>query len=91
MKLDAYTEIYLWNKNMDALIRVLQRMEALGVLPKEAMKAHELRLEEIRAAFNADFAEAIATRERIDECRLKSNRAAWEQIKDLREEGSSLQ
>jgi len=33
MKLDAYSEIYLWNKNVDALIRVLQPMEALGILP----------------------------------------------------------
>ena len=90
MKLDAYSEIYLWNKNVDALIRVLQRMEALGILPQQTMKAHELRLEEIRAALNADFAEAMATRERVDESRLKSNRAAWEEKKTHREEGSSL-
>jgi hypothetical protein len=90
MKLDAYSEIYLWNKNVDALIRVLQRMEALGILPQQTIKAHEVRLEEIRAALNADFAEAMATRERVDESRLKNNRAAWEQKKTHREEGSSL-
>lgn len=90
MKLDAYAEIYLWNKNADALIRVLQRMEALGILPQQAIKAHELRLEEIRAGLNADFGEAMATRERVDESRLKRNRAAWEQQKPHREEGSSL-
>jgi hypothetical protein len=90
MKLDAYSEIYLWNKNVDALIRVLQRMEMLGIHSKEEMKVHELRLEEIRAALNADFAETMATRERFDESRLKSNRAAWEQKTICREEGSSL-
>jgi hypothetical protein len=91
MKLDAYAEIYLWNKNVDALIRILQRMEVLGILPQQAIKAHELRLEENRAALNADFAETMATRECTDERRLKSNRAAREQIKSLHEEGTSLQ
>jgi hypothetical protein len=79
MKLDAYSEIYLWNKNVDALIRVLQRMEALGILPKQATKAHELRLEEIRAALNADFSEAMFVRERGDRLRLNEQRSAWEQ------------
>lgn len=79
MKLDAYSEIYLWNKNVDALIRVLQRMEALFIIPKQAMKAHELRMEEIRAALNADFAEAMSERERGDHLRLNQQRNAWEQ------------
>lgn len=79
MKLDAYSEIYLWNKNVDALIRVLQRMEALGILPRQAMKAHELQLEEIRVALNADFAEAMFARERTDRLRLSERRSAWEQ------------
>ncbi|MGB7281337.1 MAG: hypothetical protein WBE13_03660 [Candidatus Acidiferrum sp.] len=79
MKLDAYTEIYLWNKNVDALIRVLQRMEALGILTRQAMKAHELRLEEIRSALNADFSEAMFVRERGDHLRLNEQRTAWEQ------------
>jgi hypothetical protein len=79
MKLDAYSEIYLWNKNVDALIRVVQRMEALGILPKQATTARELRLEEIRAALNADFAEAMFARERSDHLRLNERRTAWEQ------------
>jgi len=78
MKLDAYAEIYLWNKNVDALIRVLQRMEALGVRTKQEMKVHEIRLEEIRAALNADFTEAMLTRERADHWRLNRQRNAWE-------------
>jgi hypothetical protein len=79
MKLDSYSEIYLWNKNVDALIRVQQRMEALGVLPQQVMKAHELRLEEIRAALNADFAEAMLALERGDHLRLNQQRNAWDQ------------
>ena len=78
MKLDAYTEIYLWNKNVDALIRVLQRMEALGVRSRQEMKVHEIRLEEIRAGLNADFSAAMATRERDDQSRFKRQRTAWE-------------
>ena len=30
---DIYAELYLWNKNIDSLIRVLQRMEGLRALP----------------------------------------------------------
>jgi len=67
MKLDAYAEIYLWNKNMDALIRVLQRMEALGIRSRQEMKVHEMRLEEIRAALNAGFTEAMLVRESADQ------------------------
>ena len=78
MKLDAYTEIYLWNKNVDALIRVLQRMEALGVRSRQEMKVHEIRLEEIRAGLNADFSAAMTSRERDDQSRFKRQRAAWE-------------
>jgi hypothetical protein len=78
MKLDAYSEIYLWNKNVDALIRVLQRVEALGVLSQQAVKAHELWLEEIRAGLNADFAEAMFARERRDHLRLNQQRSTWE-------------
>jgi hypothetical protein len=79
MKMDAYADIYLWNRNVDRLIRVLQRMEIFSIRPKQEMKAYEVRLEEIRAALNADFAEAMATRERSDQTRLTRQRTAWEQ------------
>jgi hypothetical protein len=80
MKLDAYSEIYLWNKHVDALIRVLQRMEALSILSKQAIRANELRLEEIRAVLNAEFAEAMFAIERGDHLRLSEQRCAWEQL-----------
>jgi hypothetical protein len=79
LKVDLYAEIYLWNRNVDQLIRVLQRMETLSVRPKQEMKAYELRLEEIRAALNADFTEAMATRERSDQDRLAMQRTAWKE------------
>jgi hypothetical protein len=79
LKVDLYAEIYLWNRNVDQLIRVLQRMETLSVRPKQEMKAYEVRLEEIRAALNADFTEAMATRERSDQGRLRRQRTAWEE------------
>ena len=81
MKVDAYAEVYLWNRNFDGLIHVLQRLEPLSIRPKQGMKAYEVRLEEIRAGLNADFAEAMATRERNDESRLSRQRTAWEDKK----------
>jgi hypothetical protein len=78
LKADHYGELFLWNRNLDRLIRVLQRMETLSIRPKQEMKAYEVRLEEIRAALNADFTEAMATRERADQWRLNGQRTAWE-------------
>lgn len=77
-KSDAYTEIYLWNLNIDRLIRVLQRLELQCICPKQELKAYELRLEEIRAGLNAGFSETMAGRERADEFRLRSWRTAAE-------------
>ena len=61
MKADGYSEIYLFNREMDRLIRVLQRMESNGIFSKQDMKVYEVRLEEIRAAFNGDFSAAMTT------------------------------
>jgi hypothetical protein len=77
--LDICAEIYLWNRNVDRLLRVLQRMEPFSIRPKQEMKANEVRVEEIRAALNADFTEAMATRERSDQSRITRQRTAWEE------------
>jgi len=79
MKVDAFAELYLWSRNVDRLIRVLQRMETFSIRPKQEMKAYELRLEGIRASLNADFSEAMAMGERSDQSRLTRQRTAWEQ------------
>jgi len=78
MKADPYSEIYLWNLNMDRLVRVLQRLELHSILSKRELKGYEIRLEEIRAGLNADFCETMAGRERADEFRLWSWRTALE-------------
>ena len=51
-KAGAFTEIYLWNLNMDRLIRVRQRLELHSIRSKRELKAYEIRLEEIRAGLN---------------------------------------
>lgn len=78
MKVDVYAEMYLWNRSVDRLIRVLQRLEAFSICSNVRIKAYQVRLEEIRAGLNADFAEATAKRERVDEDRLCRQRTAWE-------------
>jgi hypothetical protein len=78
MKADGYSEIYLWNRDVDRLIRVLQRMELTGILSKQEMKVYDVRLEEVRAGLNAHFSDAMAARERDDHSRLKRQRTAWE-------------
>jgi len=77
-KADAYTEIYLWNLKMDRLIRVLQRLELHSIRSQRELKVYAIRLEEIRAGLNADFAEAMAARERADEFRFWTWRIALE-------------
>jgi len=78
MKVDVYAEMYLWNRGVDRLIRVLQRLEVFSICSNVRIKAYQVRLEEIRAGLNADFAEATAKRERVDEDRLCRQRTAWE-------------
>jgi hypothetical protein len=79
---DAYTEIYLWNLNMDRLVRVLHRLEFHSIRSLRELKAYAIRLEEIRAGLNADFAEVMAARERADEFRFLTWRIALERQKD---------
>jgi hypothetical protein len=81
-KVDAFTEIYLWNLNMDRLIRVLQRLELHSIRSQRELKAYAIRLEEIRAGLNADFAELMAARERADEFRFWSWRIVLERQKE---------
>jgi hypothetical protein len=76
MRADIYAELYLWNKNMDSQIRVLQRIEILAALPKSALKRYEVQLEELRASLNSDLLDAILTQERTDQWRLIQLREA---------------
>jgi hypothetical protein len=74
LRTDIYSELYLWNKNVDSLIRVLQRLEALRILPGQTLKECEIRLEELRCALNVGFLEAMLTREQTDHWRLSRQR-----------------
>lgn len=76
VRTDIYTELYLWNKNVDALIRVLQRLEALRIVPGQAVKECEIRVEELRCALNVGILEAMLTREQRDHWRLSRQREA---------------
>ena len=75
---DAFTEIYLWNLNIDRLIRVLDRLQVHAIRPERELKLYALRLQEIRAGLNADFGEVMAARERADEYRYWCWRTAAE-------------
>ena len=81
-KADAFTEIYLWNLNVDRLIRVLERLEPHSIRSPRDLRAYAIRLEEIRAGLNADFAEVMAARERADEFRFWSWRTALDRRKE---------
>ena len=81
-KADSFTEIYLWNLNMDRLIRVLRRLELHSIRSQRELRAYAIRLEEIRAGLNADFAEVMVAPERADEFRFWSWRIALERQKE---------
>ena len=76
MRTDIYAELYLWNKNVDSLIRVLERVEALPIVPAQALKECEIRLEELRSALNVRILETMLAREQTDHGRLSSQREA---------------
>jgi hypothetical protein len=90
MKKYVHVEMYLRNRDIDQLVGALQRLEVFSIRSKQEMKLYEVQLEEIRARFNADFAKAMATRERVEQSHLKSHGAAREKKKTHREEGLSL-
>ena len=75
-KTDAYIEIVLWNQCMDRLIRVLGRLELHLVRSRRELREYAIRLEEVRAGLNADFAETMAARERAVEFRFWTWRTA---------------
>lgn len=81
-KADAFTEIYLWNLNFDHLLRVLERLEQHRVRSRRDLRAYAIRLEEIRAGLNAEFAEVIGARERADEFRFRSWRICLDRRKE---------
>jgi hypothetical protein len=90
VKQDAYGEIFLWNRGVDRLVRVLQRLETAAICTKQEMKAYEVRLGEIRAGLNAEFAEAMWKRERADHLRLQTQRMEWEKREESRTDSGQM-
>jgi hypothetical protein len=82
MRTDTYAELYLLNKNVDSLIRVLQRLEALRVLPGRCLKEYEIRSEELRSVLNVTLLEALLTREQMEHRRLRLQREALDTGRD---------
>lgn len=65
MRTDIYSELYLWNRNLDSLIRILQRLEPLDIVPRETLKEYGIRLEELRSVLNVTILERMLTREQM--------------------------
>lgn len=74
MQTDIYCELYAWNKNVDSLLCVLQRMQALRILQGQSLKEYEIRIEEVRSILNITILETILTREQTDYWRLHLRR-----------------
>lgn len=77
-KSEAWADLYVWNLNIDRLVRVLRRLELHNIRSQRELRAYAIRLEEIRAGLNADFAEMMVPRERADEFRYWYWRTALE-------------
>jgi hypothetical protein len=75
---DINIELNLWNKNVDSLIRVLQRLDALGILSGQTLKDYEIPLEELRSGLNMRILEIMLTREQTDHWRFSRQREAQE-------------
>jgi hypothetical protein len=76
VRTDIYAELYIWNKNVDSLIRVLGRLQALGIVHAHALKGCGIRIEELRCVLNVRVLETMLAREQTDYKRFSSQREA---------------
>jgi hypothetical protein len=74
VSIDIYAELYLWNKNVDSILRVVQRLEALGIPAGQTPKEYEIRLEELRSALNIRVLETMLIHEQANYWRLSLQR-----------------
>jgi hypothetical protein len=75
MKDDLCAELGLLNRNVDEMIRLLQRATDAGIRTPEEATRHTARIELLGAKLNADFKELMALRERANESRLSTQNA----------------
>jgi hypothetical protein len=72
VKGDLRAELVLLNRNVDEMVRLVQRATDAGIwTPQEATRQVE-RLELLRAKLNADLGDLVALRERANESRLST-------------------
>jgi hypothetical protein len=75
MKADLHAKLVLLNKNVDEMIRLVQRATHTGIWTLHEATRHVARLELLRAKLNADFGELVVLRERANELRLSTQNA----------------
>ena len=69
MKADLRAQVVLLNKNVDEMIRLVQRATNAGIWTLHEATPHATRLELLRAELNADFSELMVLREPANESR----------------------
>lgn len=79
MSSDLYAELYLWNKDIDALLRVLERIEQLRVCPLSLLRAYHGELEALRSSANVEFLKTLLAYERIEQVRTDWQRK-WREL-----------
>ena len=72
MKADPREELDLLNRNVDEMIRLVQRATDAGIWTPQEAARREARLELLRVKLNADFREIIASGERPSEARERA-------------------
>jgi hypothetical protein len=75
MKADLDADLDLLNRNVDEMIRLLQRATDAGIWTPQEAARHAARIESLRAKLTADFRELMALRERADESQLSTEDA----------------
>lgn len=72
MKGDLRAELELLNRNVDEMIRLVERATDARIWTPQEATRHVARLEFLRAKLNANFGELIALRERANESRVST-------------------
>lgn len=75
MKAGLRAQLELLNKNVDEMIRLVQRATDAGIWTLHEATRHAARLELLRGKLNADFSELMVLRERANESRLSTQNA----------------
>lgn len=75
MKADLDEDLDLLNRNVDEMIRLLQRATDAAIWTPQEAARHAAHIESLRAKLTADFRELMALRERANESQLSTQNA----------------